>query len=530
MVLAAAGLLAGALTGCDDSGDNGMGPASEGPIRVSTIIVNPKSPAPGDTIQLTAVITSDSLNVGIFPAVTWSANDGIFLESNQTSVRWVAPTMSTLVTVSVTATTSINSAKASTPVFVGASSSIIASGAGQPFLTGATPDQFYFLTETATGAFDIYEYSSGSIVDATDPPMDRPDATTGENLVIATSLTAAAFQLDEEPDGNILEPTNVFYSDLTTGATTQITFDKSPDSDDRKERYYNPAVSNDGNIIAYQGQLPTEAYTTEVDSFDLFAYYPQTMTTVNLTSGHDNPRRNNLPTFSSDDNWLLFISDRTVSGGARWEYYALPISGGEVDTAQTSVVQVTNSNSQIARVSQGVVSAPLQSWNPFAPVLALVMTNGNLMQITMGPQGGTTAVTPLLTSPRRLVWAPDGSMLSFSDGTSLYTVPTGGTGATLIHSAATGDQLDDPAWSADMSLVVYRITRGSTSWFELKEAGDPEGTAVVITPSVAPGTASSYRSAMSLSPIWLPTNELMLLQFHGDTPGIDLLDISAAIQ
>jgi hypothetical protein len=524
MVLAVAGLFTGALTGCDDSGDDGMGPASEGPIQVSTIIVNPKSPAPGDTIQLTAVITSDSLNVGIFPSLAWSSSGGTFLESNQTSVRWVAPGVSTLVSISVTATTSINSASASTPVFIGQSSVLLSSGAGQPFLTGTTPDDFYFIgVDEATGNYRVYRYSSGTVSEATDDP-------TGENLVISSSLTASAFQLDEEPEGNILEPTNVWYSDLGTGTTEQITFDSSPDTDDRKERFYNPALSNDGSIIAFQGQLPTEAYTSEVDSFDVLVHYTQTMETVNLTKGHDNPRRNHLPTFSSDDNWLLFISNRTTSGGARWEYYALPISGGVVDSAQTSLVQITNSNSQIVTASQGLPNRPLQSWNPFAPVLALVMTNGSLMQITMGPQGGTTAVTPLLTRPRRLVWTPDGSMISFTDGQGLYTVPTGGTGTTLIHRALDGDGLDDIVWSSDMSRVVYRITRGVVSWFELKEVGDPDAAPIVITPSQSPGSASSYRSAMSLSPIWLPNDVLMLLQFHGDTPGIDLLDISAAIQ
>lgn len=512
------------LVGCEDNGSGPDGGESIGPIEITSIIARPKSPAPGDTIQVTAVIVSDSANVGIFPSVTWSASGGVFLENGETTVRWVAPDVSTLISISVRAVTSVNTASRATTVFVGESSTIIDREAGQPFLTGSGADAFmYIRTSDPTDGFEVYRYDNGTTEDAAAGGL-------GENLVVAPSLTASAHQLDEPPADNLLEPINVYYSDLVAGTTVKVTSDGAPPASRRKHQFTNPALSPDGNLLAMEARL-TAVLTTGVDTLDVFVYDAAAQTLTDVTATHGGTRKNLIPTFSSDGNWLLFLSDRTsVNTPAQWEYFALPVNGGVVDTALTSLVQLTNTNNQVVEVSNGVASLPLKAWNPVSPVLAIVMTNNALMQITVNGSGSTTVQTPQLNpQPRELIWSPDGSVLAYSTGGAIYSVPAGGTERTLLRQAQGSDQFRDLVWSPDLQWIVYRVSRGTSAWFEIKAVGDPDAEAVVLTPATPTRELNSYRRSMSMSPVWLPTDELMLLLFPQDTPSIDILDIGAAL-
>jgi Tol biopolymer transport system component len=290
-------------------------------------------------------------------------------------------------------------------------------------------------------------------------------------------------------------------------------------------------VSPDGNLIAFQGLRPAPL-ESELDSLDIFVYDVNALQMTAVTETHGVVRKNHIPTFSSDGQWLLFVSDRTpVDIPPQWDYYALPINAGVVDTMLASTVRVTNSSNQIVAVSSGVVTPPMKSWNPVQPVLAVVMTTNALMQITMGASGGTTVQTPAYSGRvREISWAPDGSLLAYTNGVAIYTLTVGGTDRTLVHEVQGSDGLGDIGWSPDKTMMVYRVTRGATSWFELKEIGAPSSDPIVLTPSTSGLSLGSYRGQMSLAPVWLDSDALLLLQFQGDTPGIDLLDISAALQ
>ena len=72
------------VAGCSDDNPTDDGSRSDSkPISVDGIIINPKSPAPGDTVQLTAVVTSTSTNPGDFVQYSWSATGGSFMEDNK---------------------------------------------------------------------------------------------------------------------------------------------------------------------------------------------------------------------------------------------------------------------------------------------------------------------------------------------------------------------------------------------------------------------------------------------------------------
>ncbi len=162
-------------------------------------------------------------------------------------------------------------------------------------------------------------------------------------------------------------------------------------------------------------------------------------------------------------------------------------------------------------------------------MLALVTSTDALIQVTTDGSGASTvAVFGIAKKVRELVWSPDGSQLAISDGVSIYTVAAGGSDAVVRFTGLAGDDLRDVGWSPDLTSLVFRTSRGGKAWFELLDIAS--GTSVVLTPAAPAGELSSYRRAMSLSPIWTVDDELLIALFHVDTPGINLLDISGALE
>lgn len=521
-VIAAAMFLAVSVIGCDEDGpvDNGGG-VSE-PITVTTIIVNPKSPAPGDTILLTARIVSDGQNVGDFPTITWSSGGvGSFLENGELTVRWVAPTTSQLVTIAVTAKNSVSTSSTDAIVFVGSSTQLIASQAGQMFLISPALEFAYLRTPDIRTGIELYRYDNGVVSDAV------PGVTLGENFAISRSLTATGFEIQPPPAQYLVEPINVFYQDVTAGTETQVSFDRAEITSRRRHQYTDPALSSDGMMMAYQAFRPAPL-AVSLDSTDIFVYYATTGRSVAVTETHGIVRRNYLPTFSPDGNWLMFVGEREQNN--EWEYYGLPISGGVVDTMMSATTRLTQTNGQITSFQSGVIQNPVKLWNPTSSILAVVTSEGALLQATIDASGGTSVVVPLLNRPRELKWSPDGSVLAFSDGQNLYTMPAGGSALTPAHTAAVGDQIRDLVWSPDGALIAYRIVRASISWFELVDPTNASMSPIVLTPASSTGSLSTYQREMSMSPLWLPSDELVYLQFTNGTPGVFRIDISAALQ
>jgi hypothetical protein len=98
-------------------------------------------------------------------------------------------------------------------------------------------------------------------------------------------------------------------------------------------------------------------------------------------------------------------------------------------------------------------------------------------------------------------------------------------------TALAGDAIRDMAFSPDEKWIVYRITRGGGSWFEVADIGagvldEP----VPVTPTDPAGLANNYRAFMSLRPSWTSNNFLIYPSFGaGSTPGIFSRDLSGLL-
>lgn len=538
LVLFAAALLGWLLAGCSDDETNGpeLPPAA---ISINRIILNPKSAGLADTLQVTAVITSATQDPGAFPTIVWTSPQGVFLDNGQLSVRWVAPGVSTLARLTVTATGEVNKVTMSADVFVGTSTTIIPQYAGEIHMWPTETD-FYFLRSTLNPAaatfrgFAVYEYAGG--------PVNSVIDTLGVDYVFSNDLTKAARTLEGALVGaDILAPVNLWVDDLATGTWTKITADESEVGSPRHHRFVYPYISQNGNLLVYEAFRPNPLQGA-VDTFDVEVFNLDTYQKINATETHGGRRRNFFPTVSSDNKWLVFVSDRVRAN--EWELYGLRIDNDVVRTDSSQTVRLTDTGGLISGGTALTVVNPTKVWNPnpMFPVLAIIGQDGELRLVETDDAGASTInVTGVSNAVSEMKWSPDGTMLALVARTQkvedgpffniLYTVALDGTPLPR-HEVPSSDLLSDLTWSPGQNLMVYRVTRGLSSWFELIDLEGNQGflRPVILTPTSRMESVDDYREFMSTSSVYTSSNVIYYLLFNNATPSVNILDISGALQ
>ncbi|MDH4036764.1 MAG: hypothetical protein OEX18_05105 [Candidatus Krumholzibacteria bacterium] len=526
------------LAACDDNKNSDTTTPASTPLKVQQIIVSPKAATPGDTIALTADIRSSSANVGDIPTTAWTADGGEFVEDNKMTVRWVAPAAIGFYTVTVKATNDAGTVSSKTTLFVGEQETLIGTEAGAVTLLPGGIDFYYLRSPDVSLGVETWSYISGVASDAVSPV--RP---TGFELVYAPNL---AFEVHAttvaEPNSLTVANPNpkqrqIYVGDLTLGTLQRISQDLAPFDSGRRNQFANPAVSPDAQMIAFQGTV-TNVFSASLDSIDIFIYWPAGPTRVRATGNHSN-HKNYYPTFSTDQNWLTFISDR--GGANQWEVYGMPVAGTNVDTNQSSLVRLTDTGGTMALTLPGGVPArPLRAWNPMASTLAIVSGDNILYLMTTSGSGASLVdVSGLPISVQELKWSVNGTLLGVSatgknaDDASVAQVFTvTGTTAQLRYQALPGDIVRDIAFSPDDQWMVFRVTRAGLAWLEIVDlSGGVLTKSVALTGTFPAGDAAVYRPVMSLSPVWGAGNILHSPTFFSpDTPGILSVDISGAVQ
>lgn len=541
-LLGASIVVAMALTMAACSDDDDEGGITEGevsqPIEIQDIIASPKSADPGDTLLLSVIVVSDSPNVGDIPTVAWTASGGAFLEDDQATVRWVAPAGG-IYSVTARATNTINSVSSTADIFVGGAGSVVANQAGEIRVLPGGTDIYYSRTvNNLSFGVEVFSVVGGVVGDAVEIPAAL-DGVTNDFLAYAPDLSFEVHAADSVVPGSDTNPVHLYLGDFATKNYRRIS--SGAPTADRYPGFANPDVSTDSRYIAYGGMLPTPL-ASGADTFDVFVYDNATPSRQNVTQTHTN-HRNAFPTWSTDHRWLTFVSDRSARG--QWDLYGMPITGGVINTAQASLVRLSNTGGLLVAGSIGTADfkKPPMAWNPVTPTLAVVASDGFLYLIITTP-GGATQVSAGGPNPTDLAWSPDGSRLAFQ---ALVTVdtPTGQvstSGVVTVSSAGSnsevqvarvGDTFADIAWSPNGQWLVYRATRGSSAWFE---ALDLDGSTVTepipITPSDPAASAlnslGGYRGFMSMRPVWGNANVLFYTTFGtgATTVGIRSVDVS----
>jgi hypothetical protein len=485
-------------------------------------------------VQLTADLRSSSPNEGDIPKTKWTATGGTFVEDNKITVRWIAPASPGLYNVSVTASNMAGSAKGNTNLTVNVTAQLVTTQAGQVTLQANGTDFYYLRSPDPTLGVEAYVYA-GAPADAA-----APMSANGFELVYAPNLNyeVHATTLPPESLGIVANPRprQIYMGNFGLATTQRISVDLAPSESTRKNQYAYPTVSPDAQIIAFQGTV-TDLFAASSDSVDIFIYWPAGPTRVRATQNHVN-HKNFYPTFSTDQNWLTFISDR--SGANQWEVYGMPVSGTTVDTDPGAVVRLTNTGGTIAGTrSGGLPVLPLRAWDPSASTMAIVTADNTLSLMTTTGSGAMLVEVPgVPVSIQELDWSRTGSLLAVVATTKVneksvmqvYTVA--GSNAQLVYQTISGDIVRDVAFSPDNQWMVFRLTRAGLSWLELLDlSGGMMAGTVPISGTSPAGNAAIYRAYMSLSPAWGTGDVLYSPTFGtGTTPGIMSLDVSGVIQ
>jgi len=531
--LMAAGLivLGGLSAGCsDDEGGGTTGPEPT-KITVEEIIFNPKSLGPGDTLRVTAVVTSSSQNVGDPVDYSWTSSGGVFLETNKASVRWVAPLQSAVYSVTVSAKNDANTSTRTDGVFVGQGDPFIAERAGELFPVPSGVTVYY------TSAPESEE--DGLIIRRKEGAVDAAPFGTehrGRQFSFDRSRTLAAHMFVERNPLKL----SVLYDDLQSAVRDTIMRDRRP-YPQRANYFQWPTVSANGQFVCFEGGLLDQTAPPEqggVDTFAVYLYHFPSHTAQRATfwGNNDGPRVSNcfFPSVSSDNRHLVFVSDR--GGSTVWEYYALPINGTTVttDTIPDAIVRLTDTGGQMAS-GTAVPPGRLQTeWHPGSlPILAVIGADGKLRLVTTD---GSAAV--LITAPGKVTdirWSPNEPLLAAAitdtDGTNrIHQVSASGETA-VITTADAGDKIANLAWSPDGELLIYAVTRGSDVWYEMFDFGGSTGLTKPVR--ISPATVSTSRAKaygpplQVLRPSWQAAGRMAYLFFLDEsTPRVVSVDLS----
>lgn len=535
--VAAAAVVLG-LAACSDDKtptDSTTG-ANPTPLNVQSVIFEPKVGTPGDTLVFTAVITSSSQNEGDFPAMTWSATGGTFVETNKQSVRWVAPGASGLFTITAKATNAANSSTNKATVFVGTGGRLISQYAGQVDLIGTGPDFHFLRSVDVTRGVDVYKYVAGSVSDAVSPAASN-------NLTVTYSPDglAEAHAADSLMAAVTVRPRNIYVGDFASGTLKRLTRDGAkPGSPERNQCKY-PSFSPNGQVVAYQRW----AQSWDGVAPDSFHVYIQDLVAQKRTLvTYDYPfPRGFFPTFSTDGKWLVYVLDKTRSG--QFDLFGSPMTGNNVDGAPASAVRFTDTGGQIVTGVPKELKKPPMIWNPVSSILAVAAADNVLYLVATTSSGANVIAVSEVAKATEIAWSPAGNLLAATYAATIQTGPsdtevharlvTVSTAGVVTQRAEglAGDKMNDLAFSPDGNWLLYRVTRGGGSWFNVVDVGAGKLTEPVpVTATNPTAAADDYRAVMLFRPAWSAANLIIYPAFEfstDETPGIYTRDLAGLV-
>lgn len=515
--------------GCSSDEENGEGIFVSGPIQVDGIIFNPKSIAPGDTVQLTGIVTGNSAP-GDFVTFRWSAFDGtsavhdsFFIESDRTTVRWVAPPGSQIYELRVDASNSVSSSAATSRFFVGGLTPFINDDAGEIHLT-PSGDAYYLSTPDEPETFRFeglhvrFQVAGGG-----NSAVTADSRGTGSLFRLSSDLQYETHTTPSTTD----DLANQELGDLVPTGGSITTVAKDMGSPLRPDLFSIGSFSPDDQSVTYSSQLTDNINfpPVNVDSFAILTYDINASTTYRATY----PHHGNCfySTFSPAGDQLVFLSD--LAGVLEWEYYAIPVSGAVPDTSSSVIVKLTNSGGLMGSAS-ALPANQLSEWNGNAttPVMAALDVDGTLWMI---PASGGASKSNVTGRVRGFGWSWDGERLAAHKTNQLIVVNKSGA-IEMSYAAPAGDLITLPSWSPDGNLLVYNVQRLSDTWWEVWDFGGVTGLSepIQITGASSAGSIASYTSVEDIRPVWeAGTLKAYLLFFDGSSPSASSIDLAGLI-
>jgi hypothetical protein len=253
-----------------------------------------------------------------------------------------------------------------------------------------------------------------------------------------------------------------------------------------------------------------------------------------VTSAHGVFRKNFFPSFSSDGEWLTFVSDRNEH--LKWELYGIKTNTIELASDSSYTVQLTDTGGLITRSSKLSPShpeKPLFSWSPNEtdPRLAIVLSNGNLGLLGVTGPSYPFQEIDITGGVTTFDWSFDGNVIALSSAMGIHMVDTQGSITSLI-SPRPGDVYRDISWLPTNRHLTYSVYRNGLYWKEIiwVDQNLEYLDCVPISRVFKDRNSALYRHMFSIAPVITPQNELLSLVFDTATPRIIMTNLSTLVE
>ena len=453
--------------GCSNN-DDPVNVEKPSKIEVRAILVNPLSPVPGGTAQLTAQVEGFG-NAGTYE---WTVSGGTIDGNGKINVIWTVPDQSNVVyRIFVRGTSGTAVDTMSTYVLV---RNIEAIDTGLSFTLNPQlieGDLYYVGTngnpsDRLFRGFHAYKYAlpPNPIDKQTTPTIDGgyDFAFFTGGLVTSSISGGAAIQRQQ--------PMNVYYFPLSAGTMRSISDNQIVGTTYRKNQNVFPSASSDLSMYVWQYNKVGSSDDGRKDLVNIrFRYSTEPIKT--LTSSVDSVYilgawvysyyRNIRPMFTPDNETIVYFTDSTNF----YEPCLIPMNGTEPLVSEARALMVDSRHGIFFNAGVTVSEGTVFQWNPTIPTqLAFIDTQRRFCIFDYVAE----TVQIMAEGVIEFVWSQDGKLASTTDD-GVYVLEPGQTVAKRIFTKErSSDDVIGINWSSGLEnqRLGFRMLRKGSAPIE----------------------------------------------------------------
>ncbi len=469
------------ISGCSEDAVD-VGPQCNPVVQTNTIILNPLTPAPGDTVTLTVQAAGEGC--GNWGAYTWSVEGGELLQDKGITVQWKAPEEYGEYAVRCVATLSGTRPDTSNAMAMVRNIEYIETGKVASVGPRLISSTFFFIAEEGDVGprspdflgWSVYSLSStGHVTEITDTgdPADKGAyefSFSGSGEAVFGSFITNYYQSLQN------QRLNIWKFPTRFGASVKVSDDSGGDQVGRKNQHRYPSTNALGDKAVWKYRFAGPVPDGTRDLFNV-AYWDEPAGEggwYTLTVSHDSATaiigvdtvmvhryyQNIKPMFTPDESNILYFVDTT----GVFEPCLIPMVDGQPDTLQRRALMIDGETGIFGQAGVEVNDNTIFQWMPSGNLLAFI-SSGHIVFFDYLSE--TVAVVDELRKVSEFAWSPDGSQLAAVNDDGVFLVSPGGVvnpSPVFVRELST-DLIKGINWNHDTAnpRLAFRLTRKGKS-------------------------------------------------------------------
>jgi hypothetical protein len=453
--------------GCSNN-DNPMTHETPSTIDVLAILVNPLSPTPGGTVQLTAQVEGS----GAAATYEWTVSGGTLNENGKINVSWTVPDQSNVVyRVSVRGASGTAVDTLSTYVMV-RNLETINTGLRYAMYPQLIGGQLYYAGVNKNPAdrdfrgYHVYKnvLPPTPIDTYVFPPIDGGyEFLFSSDAVVTSSVINGADYLRQQS-------INLYYFPLGAGSKRAISNSEIGGQTYRKNQHVHPSASSDFNMFVWQYNKPG-AFDDGTRDLVNIKFRSGISAISTLTNSTDSTWvlggwsykyfRNIAPMFSPDNGTIIYFVDSTGT----FEPCVIPMDGTEPLVDERRALMVSSRHGIFFNAGVSVNERIVFQWNPAIPT-QVGFIDGDRKMCIFDYVAETVEV--VAEGIAEFVWSADGKVAGItSEG--VYVLDPGQADAKRIFAKErSSDDIIGVNWSPGLvnQRLGFRVVRKGKSSME----------------------------------------------------------------